>query len=496
MSKLFKIITLAMLVVAVTASGALAAGTITATSKVIDYKLMTGDSYRVGASTMNAITYTTGTILTQATNTFNLVLTGASWGQSTAINMSGRTTSGGAYIANVATCTPVVGEKTCLMTLQAAALVAGGVIGPGMDLTIFTAGNAPFDLLVPASFATAMSSTATIAVSDVLGTGAATAAATTLLTVDSTKTLKLTGAQIANSGVVSTVGGRTVFTTAVAGSTRNVGTLLTWSDNANIAPNVNLAGFKVSLAITGNFSGISAIGWGTGGSTSACSGTSCTVTLTNQLGTNMGAASNLIFTSDNSTALTPRTWTISSATVTAVGEKTDPITFTTDLAGTTITLTSDGFNAVVPGLVYDATGAYYTSCTINNPAATATIVDMDLLNAYTGVTGTGYYQNIVTVPAKGSARVTIGEPVSGVAYNGVRAYLWSGGQSGNAVLNTATSIGTLGDYDRFQLKFTLTGSLMTGANTISCTQRDAATGAARTLTVLTPDPNTVDPWRN
>ena len=486
MRRLFKIVALAMLVVAVTAGGAMAAGTLSGASKIIDYKMMTSDTLMLPSATSSlAVTFTTGsgTIAITDGATFNLVLTNASFGQSTAITMTGLTTTGGAahFVSRSFNCVPTVMSKTALCTNTAGAAPISNDIGPGVALTV-----APFDMVVKSGFVATDAVTLAVASVTPNTTEATTATALSLITADSTKTLTLTGTQDSLGRIIDTSNGRLTFTVSAAGSNKNAMTSLVWSNDATIKPNTARPGFKTTLTITGDFTGVSSVGWGANGSTSACTTSSCSTVLPAVTGDKNSTNTNLVFTVKGTSgwALSPRTFTISPS-VTAQEERADPMTITPETSGMSMVWTSNGYSAIVPGLVYDSAGAYATSCTINNPGSSDTTVDVDLLNAYTGVTAlgstgsAGYYPAVVTVPTKKTARLTFGE----IGYKGVKARVWGTSSEADPTL---TEISTLGAYDRYSVKLTLTGSAASSSVTVSCTQKDPL-GGSRTVPVLTTD---------
>jgi len=486
MSKFLRTLVLAMLVVLFTAGGAMAAASMANTSKVIDYKMMSGDTWLVSAATLQGagvvIGYTVGTAINKDEN-FTLTLTNASWGQSGTIYLGGATTS------NVASCTPVVAQKTCLFT--ALGTSAGqAVMHAGATYTMnITANNgnnqSPPALLVKSGFL----SSDTVTVGITAGTATtADATATNILTASAATTLTLTGVSDATSGarVINASNGRLTFVTGVGGNTKGAKTTLTFT-NANLAgtligADTTKAGFKNTLTITGNFTGVASVSFAANASTSAPNSSAATMTLTNQVCAT--AACDLIFTVIGTTGnpLTPRTFTIT-ASSTAQAERSDPMALAYGTSGMTTEWTSNGYSAIVPGLVYDPTGAYFTSCTLNNPTTDSTQVDVDLLNAYTGVTagvsGTSYFPTVLTIPAGKTARLTFGEG----GYKGIKARLWSSDREGTP---TDTPMSTLGDsYDRYSVKITMTGAAVT-AVTASCVQRDGV-DRNRAIPVLTPD---------
>jgi len=489
MSRLFKAVALAMLVMAVTASGAMAAASMSNTSRVIDYKMMNSDSWLVSGTTMTnagvVMGYTVGTTLASGV-TFKLVLTNATWGDSNIIYMGGATTS------DVASCTPVAGDRTCTMTVAGATktMVAG--------LRYLVASNIGASSLPPIRVKTGLlpTETVTLGVEDVSGTFAV-ATATAFLTADANKTLTVaaTDDSTANARVIDAANSRKTFVVGAGGASNKLSKVsFAWTNTALIdgttssliGANSGLAGFKATLAITGDFTGVSGVAWGTNATTTINipSGQG-TLTLANQAGNTLG---DLIFQVNGTTSLNPRTFTLS-VTSPNQAERGDAMPLTPATTGNMNHVwTTNGYSTIVPGLVYDSTGAYVTSCTINNPTATASAVDVDVLNAYTGSGSVAYYPGVVTLPAAGTARLVFGS----AGDKNIKAYLWSGGAEGTpAVTALSTSIGA---WDRFSVKITLPALTATGGATISCVQRDGV-DRNRAIPTLTLDPLGTQPPR-
>ena len=194
-----------------------------------------------------------------------------------------------------------------------------------------------------------------------------------------------------------------------------------------------------------------------------------------ELSANSGA---LIFTANTTTALSARTFTIS-FTSTNQAERAYPVTVTPIQSTMNHYWTTNGYQAIVPGMVSEGTGAYATSCTLNNSSAGAVTVDVDVLNSYAGTASS--HTSVASIAAGKTARLVFsGSTLTPRTWNATLG----GEEAGLAVTLGGGTLST--NYDRYSARITLTGAA-NDAVTVSCVQASGTVGAyTRAIPVLTP----------
>lgn len=473
MGKLFRVLALAVLVVMITASGAMAAGSlIFTTGKIIDYKLTSNGTYTLTGTQVQGVvgnvTYAPTLDLTAA-KVVKLTLTNATFKSGQTVYLGSASTTN---IANGA----VGGTNSATVELT---VVAGGTITGGTHFTFRngTGGtpiNNTFAGIVFASGLTS-SSTVTLAVNayNEFGqeyTGSA-VAATTFVAASATKTLTITGTDTASGtrtvDVGSTPTGRTKFLTN-AGTSSQVGLALT-------EPSVDI-GFTLtpafSLTITGNLQGISSVRMGTNNTSTV---TAAEVTAGSKTITGSAwADGNLVFLV-NGEVLSARTFTLSwKATSTAETGDGD----ITPAVSTTMSHVwlINGYQGWVPYVV--ANSSYKTVCTFNNPTSASVDIIADITNTESAMSLTGLTNIAVgSVVAKGTRRVDFDSVITPYSY-----------ASGTETADTPITLTGIGAMDRYGVKFTVTGLLY--ELSVNCNQVELGATVKRIVPVLTQDSST------
>jgi len=462
MSRLFKIVALAMLVVAVTASGAMAAGALVTTSKAFDYKLAGNSAWAISGTTLGAagviVTYTPNVGM-PANSTIQLTLTGATFTTGLPVYLAGSTTS------NSASAT-AAGLSTITLTVNDAL-----ANGSSYTLTnqVGAGGASKFPSLTIDSGRTA---TVTIAVTSVLNpTGVAidaTAAAANILTTTATTTLTVAGTE--TQGVINVAGGKTSFTTApIFVPTPSV------TGDTNLVPLLTSPLFTYSLTITGDLTGISEVGFGTNASTSVSAAQISAGTKTITGTGDKLSTYRLGFTADGTTVLDSRSLAIV-FTVTSTAEKSGA-TWTPSSTSMTNTWTSPEYQAIASNLL--ASTSMPTYCLISNNTPKEVSVRVNFINALHATTLPAVYTPSA-IPAGGNIQLKFDTSVTPTYRSGA---------------GSAVSLG-LTEWDKYSVKFSAwptSGVITKNVVTVVCNQLDGT--MKRIVPVFTEGETITNAWK-
>lgn len=486
MSRLFKIVALAMLVVAVTAGGAMAAGSLNVTGKTFEYKLTTNGTYTVQSSIITGAVVSYSPLSTLSSGDFvRFTLTGAKFkaGETVYLSQVGGTsrvaegTTTSATTVDIAVRSSViyniVGGTQYNLTLSTGPTGAAST-GPELPSLVVDSGmSAGGTVTIKADAYNSVGAMYTLSSVD----------AVALLTSSSTNTLTTTFTDDATAlnRTIDVNQARQRFTTTVPGNlTTSFKVVVANPSPTNVTIDQISSNFQYTLTVTGDLSGLTYIKLGTNTATTitaamrtagsaAITGTGNVDPLTNASGNN-----NVVFTVDGSTTLSARSLALS-LVVTKTNETTTYGTAgnITPKAGTgTATAHAwliNGYQAVMPYGIANAT--YPTSCYISNPTSLAADAYVDIMSSQSGATLTSLTNiSIGSIPAYSVRRVNLD--------NSVTPYLVSG------VAGTAIPLTGLIDWDKYAAKFTVQGA--NASVTINCVQIDlVGTGAKRVVPVLT-----------
>lgn len=484
MSRLLKIVALAMLVVAVTAGGAMAAGSLNITNaKTMEYKLTTNGAFTVnssngagGAATGTIVTYAPVTTL-NAGDYVRFTLAGAKF-------KTGETV----WLSTAASSAEAIGTTTSATTVDIA-VQSNKIIAAGVHYSLTLADVRSQLTIMPSLVVDAGATGATvvtIAADAYNNVGQlytlSSAAARNIITMSATSTMTATFTdQTAADRTIDVNQGRLRFTTTVPGSLTTASKIVVAQSGLNVTVDPTQANFQYTLTVTGDLTGLTFIKLGTNAATTITAAmktaSSAAITGTGDVDplTNAGGVNNIVFTVDGTTVLSGRTLTLSLA-VTKTNETTTYGTAgtITPLAGTnsapTHVFAINGFQAVMPYGIANAT--YQTSCYISNPSANASDAYVDILSTQSGASLTALTNlSIGSIPAYSTRRVSLDTAVTPYTITGVAG--------------TPIPLGLV-DWDKYSVKFTVQGP--NSSVTINCVQVDLpSTGAKRVVPVLTGD---------
>jgi len=395
MGKLFRIVALAMLVVAITAGGAMAASSLSVTSRALDYKLTTNGTFTVSSTTVSGLSigFTPGLNLSVGDNV-RFTLTNAKFKAGERIYLMSASSSGNASGA-VATATdtidiPVETPSPINVPLYLTTRIGEG--GPN---------GAPPSIVVNQSLTAGSNVTIQGFAQNNVGTtytqGTAPAASLLTTTTAGTATMTFSPLITAADRTIDVNQGRLKFVTNSA-TTVTITAAMTNPDSGLTTGLIGFSdstvGFGYTLTVAGDLTGISTIKIGTNAAvsittamrsaslaeiTGATSGTVPTLT----------AATNIVFTVDGATVLSGRELVLSFKITTAKAATNHvfasatgdiPMVITNTTANpSTFTWLVNGYQAIVPYNI--ANTAYTTICIVNNPTNLTADVYADVMNA-------------------------------------------------------------------------------------------------------------------
>ncbi|MFZ4439372.1 MAG: hypothetical protein ACOYOS_13155 [Syntrophales bacterium] len=481
MSRLFKVVALAMLIVAVTASGAMAVGSMTITTKTIDYKLTTNGAYNVQSSIVAglAVSYYPLTTLT-AGEYVRFTLAGAKFKTGEVVWLNGVSTS----TMGIGTCTD--------SSVVDVAVVSGKTIvaGSPYQLVISTATTTQMPTII-VNAGMAASGVATIAADAYNATGnmytLSSVAASNLITAVSaanSMTVTMTDDATTANRTIDVNQSRQRFTTTVPGSLTTSFKLAFSPGTADILSVQNNTNFQYTLTVAGDLSGLTYIKIGTNAAVTVTDAfktagsaaiTGAWLSASTGDGLENVVTNNVVFTVDGSTALSARTFTLSfvltkTNQTTLYGTAGNITPNVASASATTHVWLINGYQAVMPYGIANAT--YQTSCYINNPSINAALAYVDIVSTQSGASLTALTNlSLGSIPAYSTRRVTLDTSVT--------PYLASG------LPGTAIALG-LPDWDKYSAKFTIQGP--NSSVTMNCVQVDSAT-TKRVVPVLTATSN-------
>ena len=491
MSRLIRLVSLTMLVLAITAGTAMALGSMNVTTATIDYKMTAGGTVtRLGTVLKNtdavSISYRPASEIPAGGYTV-LTLTGAKFKSGETVYLSSAGSSnvatGTVGASNSATVTCVIGTGQTLSSTQEYFIVSttgGATASQALPSLVFDQGMAS-------------GGSVTMAIRSYNETGneyvLSSISATDIIKsmVLTTQTMTITGTE--DTATTSSVLNRTVdvnkarqkFVTDQTTSTF----MVKYTNTAQIKPDTTSANFTYTMTVAGDLTGLSYIklGSNTAQTVTATNISAGTVAVTGNGAsdplTNTGDVKNVVFTADGATTLGARTFTISFV-ITKIAEGTTA-TYTPVQTSLAHAWLINGYQGLIPYSI--ANDNYTTICMFNNANSTSADIYADVKTSESGAITNLTGLVLGSVSANSTKRVDLNTKI--IPYN------WTSGAEVADTTNTRT-LTALTAGDRYSTTFTVTG--VNSGVTATCVQVDYPNPQKRVVPVLTPA-DTTSYWK-